>query len=185
MTNKPVGLIYVQDFISPEFERQLINWIDQQTWNTSLKRRTQHYGYEYNYSSRAASKKTTPLSGPLLELKDMLSSIMESEQCIINEYTKNQGISAHIDALTFGPVICSVSLNCPCNMIFTRGNESYSVYLAPRSLVCLTKEARYQWKHEIKPNTTILSPIGEEIKKSDDYRRLSLTFRTMNKTNEN
>lgn len=182
MTSKeiPPGLIYQEDFISEEVEKKLIEWIDKQPWNNSIKRRTQHYGYEYNYTQRVALQKTTPISGPLLELCEELTSIMKPEQCIINEYTKSQGIAAHIDACTFGPIICSISLGSPCNMIFTKGDEKTSLYLAPRSIVVLTKDARYKWKHEIRPTSSITLPEGREIKKLDDYRRISLTFRTMN-----
>lgn len=180
MNQLPPGLIYKDDFIPEEMERRLIGWIDDQQWNTSIKRRTQHYGYEYNYTQRVALKKTTPISGPLLDVCQQLESIMKPEQCIINEYTKSQGIAAHVDAFTFGPIICSVSLLSPCNMIFTKGDEKVSVYLAPRSLVVLTKDSRYKWKHEIKPTSTIKLPDGKEIVKGDDYRRISLTFRTMN-----
>lgn len=177
--NLPPGLIYNQDFISTEMEQKLISWIDEQSWNTSIKRRTQHYGYEYNYSQRVALQKTTPIAGPLLEICEQLYSTFVPEQCIINEYTKTQGIAGHIDALTFGPIICSVSLLNPCNMIFTKGEQKVSLYLEPRSVVFLTGDSRYKWKHEIKPTSTITLPDGKEITKSDDYRRLSLTFRTM------
>ena len=178
--NLPPGLIYHENFISTEMQQKLISWIDEQSWNTSIKRRTQHYGYEYNYSQRVALQKTTPIFGPLLELCDLLKSTFVPEQCIINEYTKSQGIAGHIDALTFGPIICSVSLLNPCNMIFTRGDQRVSLYLAPRSAVFLTGDSRYKWKHEIKPTATIEMPDGQIMKKDENYRRLSLTFRTMN-----
>jgi alkylated DNA repair dioxygenase AlkB len=176
----PPGLIYQDNFISTEKEQELISWIDNQPWNTSIKRRTQHYGYEYNYSQRVALQKTTPIFGPLLDVCKMLESTITPEQCIINEYTKTQGIAGHIDALTFGPIICSVSLLNPCNMIFTRGEQKVSLYLAPRSVVILSNDARYNWKHEIKPTATIELPDGEIVKKDENYRRISLTFRTMN-----
>ncbi|KAI9595486.1 hypothetical protein BDF19DRAFT_442134 [Syncephalis fuscata] len=60
-TNKtwPSGLIMVKEFISPEEEEALMAVIDKQPWsgkgigiNPEMRRRTQHYGYEFSYSKR-------------------------------------------------------------------------------------------------------------------------------------
>jgi hypothetical protein len=37
------------EFISKEQEKELMAEINERKWNTSLKRRTQHYGYQYSY----------------------------------------------------------------------------------------------------------------------------------------
>lgn len=46
------GLLYVSSFITKEGERELSEFIADQEWNTSLKRRTQHYGYTYSYDQK-------------------------------------------------------------------------------------------------------------------------------------
>lgn len=177
----PSGLKYYPNVITDEIEKILVDWIDQQKWNESLSRRTQHYGYEYDYRSRSAAKPTNAIDGPLLDLAQSLqeNNIMTPEQCIINEYTINQNISAHIDALIFGPVVVSVSLLAPTLMLFTKGTESFQIVLEPRSMVILTDEARYNWKHEIVKRQTFTLPSGSIYNKPSNYRRISLTYRTM------
>ncbi len=181
----PSGLTLVPDFIDPESERNVIAWIDQQPWNTSLKRRTQHYGYEYNYSGRGRAPlvSTTPISGPLLaiaeHLKDVFSGVMPS-QCIVNEYTRDQGISAHTDSPVFGPVIMSISLLSPTVMTFTRGESKILVDLPPRSALIMSGEARSEWRHEIPARVTLTHADGSTESKPANYRRISLTYRTAN-----
>lgn len=46
------GLTLIEDFLSKAEEAELLRQIDASEWNTSLKRRTQHYGYEYNYTTK-------------------------------------------------------------------------------------------------------------------------------------
>lgn len=47
------GLTYIPSYISLEYEQKLLNLIDAQNWNLDLKRRTQHYGYKYDYTARS------------------------------------------------------------------------------------------------------------------------------------
>lgn len=46
------GLIYVPDYIDTEQHRCLIEMIDAQPWRADLARRTQHYGYVYDYRAK-------------------------------------------------------------------------------------------------------------------------------------
>ena len=177
----PKGLKYYPNVLTEESEKILVEWIDHQKWNESLSRRTQHYGYEYNYRSRTAAKPTRAIEGPLYDLATSLqeSEIMTPTQCIINEYTQNQNISAHIDALIFGPVVVSVSLLAPTLMLFTNGTEKFEIVLEPRSMVILTEDARYKWKHEIVKRQNFKLPDGTIYTKPSNYRRISLTYRTL------
>lgn len=178
----PVGLIYQDDFISSEFEDFTIKWLDSETWSNTLKRRTQQFGYEYNYLNRNAAKPTIPLSGPILKLADYLhdKGIMNPQQCIVNEYTQIQGISHHTDSSNFGPVIVSISLLEPCNMKFTHSNKpEFTLLLNPRSVLILSGEARYEWQHEITVGKkTYIAQNGSIRNKLETYRRVSLTYRT-------
>jgi hypothetical protein len=40
------GLRLVEDIVSEEGERMLLDLVNASQWNTTLTRRTQHYGYE-------------------------------------------------------------------------------------------------------------------------------------------
>jgi hypothetical protein len=46
------GMQYLSNFIGEEEEKDLISIIDSNVWLTDLKRRTQHYGYKYDYTKK-------------------------------------------------------------------------------------------------------------------------------------
>lgn len=176
------GLYIYSDIIGVEREEQTLAYIDAQPWSTELSRRTQHYGYQYNYTSRnLKEQEAPPLSGPLLELAQWLSenNLMTPQQLIVNEYTRNQGIAAHIDKDVFGDTVIGFSLGADCIMVFTRGHERVEVFLPRRSLMVMTGDARYQWKHEIPKRVTYIHPQGQKVTKPQDYRRISLTYRRL------
>jgi alkylated DNA repair dioxygenase AlkB len=169
------GLYYYPNIINEESEKNLIQWIDSKEWDTTLKRKTQHYGYRYDYFKSNASikdNKATPIISTLLHVTNFLidnkflpAKSADDVQCIINNYEKGQGISPHTDAKIFGDTIISISLLSECTMSFTHPTKiTQSLTLAPRSLLLMQGEARHQWKHSI--------PSCKE-------RRVSLTFRTI------
>lgn len=177
------GLSLIPNFITGNEERQLIVAIDQQPWITELKRRVQHYGYRYDYKAR----NVTP-DLKLGDIPDWLTGLchrLQSEglfqakpdQIIVNEYQPGQGIAAHIDCVPcFGESIASLSLASPCVMDFTdKADEKIPVLLKPRSLVLLSGDARYQWRHSIAPRKT----DKYEGNITPRSRRLSLTFRNV------
>jgi len=102
MTSIPqiLGLSYLPGFITVDQSAALIAEIDNQTWRSDLKRRVQHYGYVYDYRSRAISKEMK--LGPLPEWLDGMTRQLvrrnifpkTPDQIIINEYKPGQGISA-------------------------------------------------------------------------------------------
>jgi alkylated DNA repair dioxygenase AlkB len=174
-TNIP-GLTYIPSYISSEYEHELLNLIDAQNWNLDLKRRTQHYGYKYDYTARSVDPSYYLGEMPywIDELCNKLCAesifIEKPDQVIINEYMPGQGIAPHVDCVPcFGGVICSLSLASGCVMSLTNGDTEQSIYLEPRSLLILQSDARYQWKH------------GIAARKRDNGvrrgRRISLTFR--------
>lgn len=135
-----------------------------------LSRRTQHYGYLYNYKSSKLIE-TRPLNSnkAIHYLADLVSPNFKDEiaQCIVNEYTTGQGISPHIDSLIFGSIIITITLIGDSIMLMTKSEENVGITLNPGDIVLLTGEARKCWKHSIK-NVT-------------DPRRISVTFRTLAK----
>ena len=179
------GLRYVENYISEYQHDWLLAEIDKYEWLDDLKRRVQHYGFKYNYKARKVDLNMR--IGELPEWLKRLSKMLHddkympkaSDQVIINEYKPGQGISSHIDCEPcFEDTIVSLSLGSGCVMNFTNKfdkTKKIPVWLAPRSLIVLSDEARYKWLH------------GIAAKKSDEWdgekyerqRRISLTFRSV------
>ena len=83
-----------------------------------------------------------------------------ARQAIINLYHPGEGITPHIDLLgRYGDGIIGVSFNSSCVMRFDRaepGSQSdndnsarWDLYLPERSIIVLSREARYDWTHGI------------------------------------
>lgn len=170
------GLKYTKDYIKTEHEHQLIELIDSMPWITELKRRVQHYGYKYDYSSKSIN--SLHYLGTIPDWLNVLCTklfndrifLTSPNQVIINEYLPGQGIAPHIDCIPyFSDTICSLSLFSSCVMDFTNNTTKQSIELAPKSLLILKEEARYKWKHGIAPRQS-----DNGIKRQ---RRISLTFR--------
>lgn len=177
MSVPPSGLRLQPGVITPDYEAYVIQWLDAHPWSSALARRTQHYGYEYNYKGGALTA-TTPMSGPIAELAEVLrnAGIMDPDQCIVNEYYRNQGIAAHIDSKAFGPVVAGFSIGADTIMTFERSTERFDVLLSRGALMVMEGQARYEWKHGIDKRVTY-EHEGNVIKKPQDYRRISLTYR--------
>ena len=176
----PEGLVLIENIISRELEQNLIENIDLHSWNNKLTRRTQHYGYEYNYTGKNLNK-TVEFPKFIKNITQILyeENIIDADQCIINEYYRNQGIFPHIDLIDkFGPVICSLSLGDECVMDFTKDDKKISLLLPRRSLLIMKGESRYKWKHGISKNITYIKN-GDKYLKKKNYRRISMTFRTI------
>lgn len=178
------GLKYIPDFISEIEESNLISTIDLQQWSDYLKRRTQHYGYRYDYTKKKIDD--TMCLGPIPGWLDVYAEKLLNEgffekkpdQVIINEYVPGKGIARHVDCVPcFGDAIASLSLGSTCAMDFEhlKTSKKGSTILGPRSLLVLTGEARYDWMHSI--------PARLDDFFEDDFlqrsRRVSLTFRTI------
>ena len=176
----PIGLARQLDIISPEKETEIVQWLDNQEWSSELSRRTQHYGFEYTYKSKSIVPGRA-LEGPILELAQMIerAGIMKPTQCIVNEYFRNQGIAPHIDNLGFGPIVLGISINADGVMIFENGIERFECFLPQRSMIMLSNDARYKWKHSINKTVTYLNETNQKVTKPQDYRRISLTYREL------
>lgn len=178
------GLIYIHEFVTEEEQKSLIETIDSLPWLTDLKRRTQHYGYKYDYTKKQID--SSMFLGPIPEwiqpfskrLVDLKHFDKLPDQVIVNEYLPGQGISRHRDCVPcFGDTIASLSLGSPCLMEFEHIGSSKvgGMMLGPRSLLILTGEARYDWMHAIPARR-------EDTFRQETFvrgRRVSLTFRTI------
>ena len=174
------GLEIFTDIISEEEEKEIIECIVNEPWNTSLRRLTQHYGYVYNYVSPYRLEKT---KDPPLWLRNLIQKLLKKkyltkkpEQIIINRYLVKEGIGPHIDSTVFGDTICSLSLGSGCDFEFSK--DRYEIYhIVPRTFIRMSKDARYKWKHGIaKKKTDIVN--GKRIKRKTRY---SITFRNLAK----
>lgn len=175
-------LTYVRDFISSECEKELLRYIDQRDWICDLKRRVQHYGYRYNYSKGVASayQQIGELPGLFQGYSELLFRsgffAKKPNQVIVNEYLPGQGISPHVDSLAFGGVVASLSLGSACEMDFlSDSGKKHSFWLERRSLLVLSGEARYKWKHGIAKRKSDMFYGNRVVRK----RRVSLTFRNV------
>lgn len=178
------GLSYLPSFITLDEEQALIEAIDQNMWLAELKRRVQHYGYEYDYKARSVGADSYIGELPdwiapiLLRLRDQAIFKSIPDQAIVNEYEPGQGISAHIDCVPcFGEVIASLTLGSGATMQFqnTKNGLVEKLYLEERSLIVLSGAARYEWTHAI-PARKSDSVDGFKIERK---RRISVTFRNM------
>lgn len=183
------GLYIQENIITPQTENDIIKWLDTREWSTVLPRRTQHFGYVYDYAG------TTLIPGDPFEswiktLSDHLikNSVMKDiDQCIVNEYDRDQKIGKHIDGKRgnktniFGPYIISISLGEDTNFIYTNPTtkQKVEIYAPRRSLLVMSGDSRYVWTHEI-PKRQSVNVNGKWVKKAENYRRISLTFRKTN-----
>lgn len=174
------GLFIIEDFITNEEEKSLLSYIDKEPWSNALKRRTQHYGYEYNYQTRSLPQKLGDLPKWTNKVvKDLVNKKIFTSvptQMIVNEYQPGQGISKHIDQpRIFGPIVASLSLGSSCVMTFENKNIEYDMLLKPKSLTVLTEKSRYEWYHSIPARKS------DMIEENDisRTRRVSLTFRSV------
>jgi alkylated DNA repair dioxygenase AlkB len=184
MTNDIPGLQYLPEYLDEERERVLIELIDRQSWLTELRRRVQHHGYRYDYKGRQVT--AAMYLGPLPEwLQPLCLELCEcglmprtADQVIINEYEPGQGIAPHVDCVPcFADTIASLSLSSTCVLEFTEiaSRKKVPVFLPRRSLVVMSGDARYRWRHAIPARKSDTHDGGTHLR----GRRLSLTFRNV------
>lgn len=140
------GLDYISDYLSLQQSKDLLKQIDNKAWNTDLKRRVQHYGYKYNYK-----KQNIDISMKAESIPDFLRVFENFDQVIVNEYLPGQGISAHIDCIPcFAEDIWVISLGWEYEIEFIKDYKIDTLKLGIGSLLKMSGDARYKWKHCIK-----------------------------------
>ena len=178
-----------------EEESALIDNIDKDEWVLDLGRRTQQRGKRFDYSSQMLQD----LDRPQDVLPAYYQTVVERltarfpdlwqaspNQSIVNEYLPGQGINPHIDkAELFGDVVCALTLCGSAGMVFdplTPGlGKSIGLLLEPRGLLIMSSDARFRWRHGIPKVYVDMGADGKEWPRS---RRVSLTLRTLRKTDE-
>lgn len=123
------GLQILRDFVSVAEEAALLQAIDASEWDTSIHRRTQHYGTRFDYGSKSYDR-----DGGAPTLPDWLRALAErvlgcgslpwrdaADQVTVNEYLPGMGIASHIDTHSaFEDGIAALSLGSGCAMRFSR-----------------------------------------------------------------
>ena len=197
------GVQVVNDFITDEEASMLLTEIDARPWDTSIKRRVQHYGHAFDYATLKIAQPGTVPAMPAFfaELMARLtgSGLMPHavDQLTINEYEPGVGIAFHVDAHSaFEDGIAAITLGSGIVMEFRKADESSgklsmgrhhrmsppqpgaevskNVWLPPKSLLIMTGEARFAWQHGIAWRKTDCLKKGQVVPRS---RRVSLTFR--------
>ena len=140
----PEGLSFIQDFITVAEEKTLVDFFNNQKWDETLSRRTQQWGYAFDYEEMTVVNKAEPIPSILSKIIERMSSIKENcseipsknrfpylpkpDQIIVNEYKPGQGIHPHVDRNCFGPIVASIGLNSHCCMQFDKvGSEGVGV----------------------------------------------------------
>lgn len=199
------GLTLVPTFIKPDEEKSLLKFLNDParcTWRTDLSRRTMHFGGTYCLmppkSDISTKAKPEILQAPAIpeELEWLIQRMVDAhifphnqrpQYCIINEYTRNLGISAHTENFQFGEPVVGLSLLSACPIRFheltkpfdgsvrsgkagkaEKTGRKIDVIMPGRSLLVMRGESRWRWQHEI-----ARSAQG----RGAGWRRISLTFR--------
>ncbi|CAL0321170.1 unnamed protein product [Lupinus luteus] len=180
------GLWVSRNFLSPHKQSTLFSEVQSENWFTKpSNNQAMRFGdlptwaiqlsHSICDSVLAASDDDQLLPLPL----DLLLRQPLFDQMIVNQYQPGEGICAHVDLLRFEDGIAIVSLESSCVMHFTSvDNElvSVPVLLNPGSLVVMSGEARYRWKHEINRRPGFQTWEGREL---DQMRRTSVTLRKL------
>ena len=175
---KPNGLFYHPNFISPAEEQKLVKFFSQLEFEQVMlhgqaaKRTVKHFGYHYNYQ-KVSVEPGEPFPEEIVGLAQRCAEWGEIDpativQCLVSNYPPNSTIGWHTDKLLFGTKIFGISFQSPCLMRFQRKTADkrlvYEIELEPRSAYILSGEVRYKWQHSIPPTPDL---------------RFSLTFRTL------
>lgn len=171
------GLSYRSDFISSDEEKYYIDFVESCEWSNDLYRKTQQYGFKYNYLTRSLID-APAIPDVLLNLVNKVEQELKLNnyfnQIIVNHYNPGQGISKHTDHTRwFDNTICVVSLGGNTTMVFYNGRFKKKQRIERKSLMVMSDDIRYNWQHEIKAQRTDLI----NNKRIARRPRISITFR--------
>ncbi len=175
------GFTLIENFITPEYESELIKKLNNQKWVIDYQRRLQYYNYR---NELVKPYSLIPIPALIPEFLNILIDKMindriitdRPDQIIINEYKPGEGLKPHTDRkLYFKELIIGLSLNSGATMVFSKQSthEVKKIYIPPRSLYIMKDEARYKYKHGI------IGRKNDEVQgiKIPRDTRISITFR--------
>jgi len=174
----PEGLVYQTGFLSEAEEAELVEWIDQQPWDTKYSRRRQFYGQSY-YEDAIHTPVPSLFQVLAQRLFDEGLVLAVPDHVLLNEYLPGQGIAAHLDEMPHPESqVVTISLLDTYPMEFAKigGKEIYEVRLERRSVAVMSGPSRTEWTHEIvKRKADVIQGGGRRVR----GRRISITYRTM------
>jgi len=165
--NWPEGFQYVNDFILPKEENDLINAIRTHELHSfnfhgyEAKRKTASFGYDWSFDRRSLSKGKDIPAGFNSMMDKVASFLLLSSQTfaelLLTEYPAGSVINWHRDAPPFD-IIAGISLLSDCTFRLRphekakqRRNSVISFPVRRRSLYIIQGIARSQWQHSIAP----------------------------------
>mmetsp|Transcript_13542 Transcript_13542/g.32341 ORF Transcript_13542/g.32341 Transcript_13542/m.32341 type:complete len:353 (+) Transcript_13542:1-1059(+) len=121
------GMTIVPNFVDEEVAQALLAAVDSQPWDTSIRRRVQHYGHAFDYSRLrlAEGRHIEALPDFCAGLLDRIvrSDLLPQppDQLTVNEYQPGVGIALHVDAhSSFEDGIAALTLGAGIVMEFRR-----------------------------------------------------------------
>jgi alkylated DNA repair dioxygenase AlkB len=180
MSPSITGLQYFPDYLDEQTHDSLLTAVDGHRWQASVDHGVQVYGHHYDHSRREAYR-IGDLPPWVHDLARRLhrDGLMPGvpDQMVANDYPPGAGIFAHVDQEVFGGTVASVSLGSTCVMQFsqTDSDRTEELLLEPRSVLVLSGDARWAWKHGIPARSVDIWDNRERHRS----RRVSLTFRVM------
>jgi len=173
----PEGLLYQQDFLSPQDEAALLAEIgalplEEAKYKAfTAKRRTVSYGSSYDFETNQLGP-APEIPAWLFPLRARAARLIGADEgaikhALVTEYRPGTELGWHRDVGEFG-IVVGVSLAGSCRMRFRRyppqkGTKVFSLDLEPRSVYVLRDEIRWRWQHSVARTTEL---------------RYSITFRT-------
>ena len=161
----PAGFRYQTEFLAPDEEQTLVQWIatlDLQPYEFrgyQGLRRVLAFGGHYDQGSSKVER-VPDFPAPLLALRDRAARWAghradDIRMILVSEYKPGAPIGWHRDRPQFADVI-GVSLLAPASFRLRRAKdakswERRSLTLQPRSIYLLSGEVRRQWQHSIPP----------------------------------
>ncbi|BAT80745.1 hypothetical protein LR48_Vigan07g019300 [Vigna angularis] len=177
------GLWLCPNFLSPRHQSRILASIQSQNWfpspsiNQAMRFGLQHLpswapplAHSIRRSIRLQAHNPPPFPPHILHREPLF------DQMIANVYQPGEGICAHVDLLRFDDGIAILSLESDCVMHFTNASLSVPVLLTPGSLILMSGEARYHWKHEINRSPEFQIWQGRQLTQS---KRTSITLRKL------
>lgn len=197
-------LLLVPEFVDEKTEANILNFLDAQPWDSSIKRRTQHYGHRFSYLSKSVAQDAgSPMPPCILAVIDHICAIRppiapwcaditprDLLQVTINEYQPGVGIASHVDTHSaFSDGILSLSLGAGISFRMQRCVDpdtdgtpaDVSIWLPPRSLLAMRGASRYAWRHGI--SSRKFDRVDSALPQADSdgwvprSRRVSITIR--------
>ncbi len=182
MTEFPPGFTIIDNVITEEEEKELINFLDNESkekWKFTSGKNMLHYGYTYSHRATSLSNLRSTFSIPdiLFKLYEKcvakgltLQDGKQPQQILINKYKGDQIMNHHIDnPVLFGDKIIVVSLQSDSKLEFKLNKQSLYLKLNRRSAYLMEDDARYKWTHGISAKKII----------DDKNKRYSIVMRTI------